>query len=101
VSVIGVQSHPVPSDGRTVSAACCGAVSTLRENRVQSVFFPQRAAAAFFAISLRFPLGMRLRASTAAALAIVAISRRRSGESDAALMRARAAAGFSGFLRTN
>lgn len=67
----------------------------------QSAFFPHRAAAAFFAISLRFPLGMCLRASTAAALAIVAISRRRSGVSDAALIRARAAAGFSDFLDIN
>jgi hypothetical protein len=47
------------------------------------------------AISLSFLSGIRLRASTAAALAIVAISRRRPGESDSALIRARAAAGLS------
>lgn len=65
-----------------------------------SVILRQRAAAAFLAISLRRLAGICFRASTAAALAFLAISRRRSGVSDAARIRARTAAAFSDFLAT-
>ena len=98
--------------GRPAAASCVSPSDRCAEDSVslgglassaappRSRFFPHRTAAAFLAISLSFLSGIRLRASTAAALAIVAISRRRSGESDSALIRARAAAGLSDFCGT-
>lgn len=59
------------------------------------------AIPAFLAISLRFFGGIFLRASTAAWLALIAISRRRSGVSDCARIRANAAAGLSMAIQHN